>query len=89
MRKIIVLAFLLAGCAGTHFEWDRAKQVRVGTTQEELVALMGGRPYAVKTRGDVEVWIWSYADATGGTRFTSFEVKNGKVSAVPNMSQFD
>jgi hypothetical protein len=47
------------------------------------------RPDGRKSRGDVQVWIWSYADATGGSRFTSFELREGKVTAVPNMTMFD
>lgn len=74
---------LLAGCAGTAFEWDRAKQIHVGTTQAEMVALLG-KPYLVKTQGENQIWIWSYANGvTGQTGVVSYQITNGVVTAVP------
>lgn len=89
MRAVLVSALLLAGCAGTAFEWDNAKQVRIGTTEVELISLIG-KPYIVKSQPDgSQVWVWSYASGFTGTRFVSFSLKDGRVSAVPNMSQFN
>lgn len=80
----ILVAVVLTGCAGTHFEWDRAKQVKIGTPEAEVIELMG-KPYMIRTVGDKQRWVWSYASGFTGTRFVSFELKDGKVSGVPNM----
>lgn len=91
MRAIFVflLALALCACAGTQFEWSQARKVQVGTTEAELTALLG-KPYMIKTRGDTQVWIWSYADGfVGRTGMVSFEMKDGKVTAVPNMAPFN
>ena len=88
MKKLSVLlaALALAGCAGTSFDWSRAKQVQVGTTEAELVAIMGGKPYMVKTQGDNQLWVWSYADGwTGSVRAVSFPIKNGAVASLPTI----
>lgn len=85
MRALIaVLALtMLAGCAGTNFSYDNARQVRVGMTEAELTALMG-RPYSVSARGDEQMWIWSRANGfTGSSRAVSFKLKDGRVVEVP------
>lgn len=91
-RRTAVFAALLllslTGCAGTSFEWDNARQVKIGTTEAELTALLG-KPYLVKTQGDAQVWVWSYASGISGTRVVSFSLKDGKVTAVPNLSPFN
>lgn len=95
MKSIFVLALLslLAGCAsaGTSFEWDNARKVSVGMSEAELVALMG-KPNSVATTGDSQQWTWIHVTAgLGGTssRRVSFGLKNGRVSAVPNLAQFN
>lgn len=92
MRRNAVFAALLllnlASCAGTSFEWDNARQVKIGTSEAELTALLG-KPYLVKTQGDVQVWVWSYANGFSGSRAVSFSLKDGKVVAVPNLAQFN
>jgi hypothetical protein len=81
---VVALTLLLAGCAGTPFDWDRAKLVRVGTTQAELLAMLG-KPYMVKTQatGD-QVWIWSYT-GLDGTKLVSYGLKDGHVTVVPTI----
>lgn len=92
MRFIVLIfcaATALAGCAGTQFEWSRAKQVQVGTTEAEIVALLG-KPYMVKTQGDSQTWIWSYANGFSGQRgVVSFVIKDGRVTQVPNTAPFE
>jgi outer membrane protein assembly factor BamE (lipoprotein component of BamABCDE complex) len=94
---VITAALWLSGCsatnsigtAGTPFEWAAAKQIHVGTTEEEMIGLIG-RPRMVKSmaNGD-EVWIWVYANGfTGQSGNVSFSVRDRKVIAVPNMEQF-
>ena len=59
MRTLLVVAAL--ALAGTPFEWETAKGVHVGSTQAEMVALLG-KPYVVNTQTSGEqVWIWSPA----------------------------
>lgn len=87
MRALIAasLLALLAGCAGSNFSYDNARQVRVGMTEAELTALMG-RPYSVSARGDEQMWIWSRANAfTGSSRAVSFKLKDGRVIEVPSI----
>jgi outer membrane protein assembly factor BamE (lipoprotein component of BamABCDE complex) len=76
-----VLALFLTACAGTPFEWENAKAIRVGSTQAELVALLG-KPYMVKSQAGQEVWIWSYS-GLDGTKLVSYGLKDGLVTTVP------
>lgn len=87
MRAGIMVALLLTGCsAGTTFDWDQAKKVRVGATEGEVIALMG-KPYLIKTQGESEVWVWSHANGlTGKTGVVSFELRKGRVAGVPSMA---
>lgn len=92
---MVGLLIVLAACgqhriAGTAFEWDNAQRVTVGMTEAEVVALIG-KPNSVSTAGNVQVWGWVYSYATFGavnSRHVSFSFKDGKVSAVPNLTQF-
>jgi outer membrane protein assembly factor BamE (lipoprotein component of BamABCDE complex) len=83
MRNIAIAALcaVLAGCAGTPFDWSQAKQIRVGMTEAEIVALMG-KPYLVKTQGDNQLWVWSYSGLTQ-TGVLSVPMKDGLVTSVP------
>lgn len=75
--------YALCACAGTRFSYDRVRQVQVGMTEEDLTRLLG-RPYMVTSKGDTQIWIWSYANGlTGSSKSVSFSVKEGKVSEVP------
>jgi outer membrane protein assembly factor BamE (lipoprotein component of BamABCDE complex) len=47
-KRLTALVFLLlSGCAGTPFEWEKARQVKIGTTEADVVALMG-KPFAIR-----------------------------------------
>jgi hypothetical protein len=84
--KIVFCGLLLAvltGCAGTRFEWDNAKAVHVGTTQAELIELLG-KPYLVKSQNGAETWIWSYS-GLDGTKLVSYVLVNGVVTVVPTI----
>jgi hypothetical protein len=87
IATLLAAALLLAACAGTRFEWSQAKKVQIGTTEAELMELLG-KPYLIRTRNDVQVWVWSYADGLGGRGVVSFELKDGRVTVVPNMAPF-
>jgi outer membrane protein assembly factor BamE (lipoprotein component of BamABCDE complex) len=84
----VLLAFLLAACTVTSFNWDKAKQVKLGMTEAELRALMG-RPSSIKIRDDTQIWVWSYADSSARTRSVSFELKDGLVTAIPFIVPID
>lgn len=95
MQKLgmVVVCVTLAGCAssGTKFEWANASKVQVGMTEADLIAVMGGRPNAVTTRGNVQSWTWIYVSANPleiGSRRVSFGLTDGRVSAVPNLGVF-
>lgn len=91
---LIAVAIGLAACAaaGSSFDWQKAKMVTVGMTEAEVVELMG-KPTSVMTRGDTDTWGWVYASSSVLTgisrRNVSFQMKSGKVVAVPNLSQFE
>lgn len=90
MKKISVFlaALALAGCStsvGTKFDWANAKQVQVGTTEAELLEIMG-KPYMVASKGDTQTWAWTHVNgATRAMQTVSFQVKNGAVSAIPTI----
>lgn len=87
MRNFILYAFFAAflmGCAGTKFSYDNARQVEVGMTEAQLTNMMG-RPHTVVSRGDEQMWVWSYANAFGGAKSVSFKVKDGVVVEVPTI----
>jgi hypothetical protein len=90
MKRLVIvsLVLLMSACAGTRFEWSQAKQVQIGTTEAELMNLLG-KPYLIRTRGETQVWVWSYADGLGGRGVVSFELKDGRVTTVPNMAPFN
>jgi outer membrane protein assembly factor BamE (lipoprotein component of BamABCDE complex) len=80
---VFVLTSILAACVGqTPFEWDRAKQVRLGMTETELRMLMG-RPSKIQIKGETQMWVWSYTTPSNTTRSVSFELKDGIVTAIP------
>lgn len=78
----LLMAATVADCAGTRFSFDEARQIKVGMTEAEVTERLG-RPYSVATRGDTQVWVWSYSSTFGDTRAISFIFKDGKVQAVP------
>lgn len=78
----LLAAVMLAGCAGTPIDFDHARQVRVGMTEQELTALMGP-PYMVSARGKDQLWVWSHANAFGSAKSVSFVIRDGKVADIP------
>lgn len=88
MKNVLIVSLLaacLAGCAGTKFDFDQARQVKVGMTKQEVETLMG-RPYMVTTKGEQELWTWSYANGmTGTSRAVTFTFKDDKVVGVPKI----
>lgn len=78
-------ASALIGCAGTPFEWEKVRQLRVGMTQQEVTALMG-TPNNVTARADGTVWVWARVDMLAGqTRTASVVFRDGRVISVPDV----
>lgn len=65
LRLAFVLAALCAGCAGTDFEWDKARQVRPGMNEDEVRALLGP-PATVRKQPWGATWTWAYVDPGPG-----------------------
>lgn len=53
-------------------------------TEAQLTNMMG-RPHTVVSRGDEQMWVWSYANAFGGAKAVSFKIKDGVVVEVPTI----
>ena len=88
MRRILailILATLLAGCAGTPFKWQSVRSIQVGDTQSQVHEAMG-KPYLVKVAEDIETWVWSYSNTLSGvTRSVSLSFQDGVVVKVPTI----
>lgn len=81
----ITLLFLLTACAGTNFNWDNARKIKQGMTEQELVALMG-KPYMVKSANGELTYIWSHANMLDGkVRTVSTVLIDGKVKEAPQI----
>lgn len=78
----IVFVCVLAGCAGTPIDWNKARTVQPGMPASELVSIMG-KPYSVRSSATGELWVWVYVDAGFGTKTYSVEMADGKVSKAP------
>lgn len=82
---LVLAAAMSAGCAsmigaGTSIDWDKARQVKGGMTEQEVSGLMG-KPYSVTAKPDgTQVWVWSYASMlTGKTQSAALPFdKDGK-----------
>lgn len=82
---ILIVAFVvLTGCAGTPFQFDEARKVKVGMTESEVIGLMG-RPYMVSSSNGQQVWIWSHASVFSQAKSVSMIFRNGKVVSVPDI----
>lgn len=81
----VLAVALLAGCAGTDFDWASARRIKVGMTERELVELMGP-PYMVRSGPDGQTWVWSHASLVSGqTRSVAVSLKDGAVSQAPSI----
>lgn len=83
---LVLFALTLAGCVGTHFKWDTARQIKVGMTIDQVTELMG-KPDSIATgASDVELWAWNYGTAWGTGGYFRIGIKDGKVVDVPKIS---
>jgi outer membrane protein assembly factor BamE (lipoprotein component of BamABCDE complex) len=93
MKKImrfvsaVVLVLLMTACASGsgRINWDHARQVKPGMTQQEVAALMG-KPYMVMAKGSgVQTHAWISASAFEGSSTMSVTFKNGIATDVPEI----
>lgn len=86
MNRMALLlgALLVAGCAGTHFTFDRAREVRVGMSEAEVRSIMG-RPTVISSSGGQIKWIYSFGSALGNARAVSYVFQDGQVIDVPEI----
>lgn len=86
VTKILMacVALWLAGCAGTNFKWDDARQLKKGMTQQEVTALVG-KPYMVVSKGEgVQRWVWSSASMLSA-KSMAVTFKDGIATDVPDI----
>lgn len=89
MKKALMLlsaAAMIAACAGTPVDWSKARTVTVGMTEKQLTEVMGA-PYMVTSRGQNQIWVYSYAGAFTGMRAVSYVMREGKVAEVPTIPE--
>ncbi len=79
---LIATTLILSACAGTHFDWASARQIKTGMTEQDVTAIMGP-PYLVKSQNGGITWAWSYADAFTGSKAVSVVFVDGKVVEPP------
>lgn len=89
MLKFVAVCFIalvLGGCsAGTPFSYDKARLVKVGMPEEQVVEIMGN-PYSVTSRNGEQMWVWTHVNTlAGSSRVVSFKLKDGKVIEVPEI----
>jgi outer membrane protein assembly factor BamE (lipoprotein component of BamABCDE complex) len=75
---------LFSACVGTTFNWDTARQVRVGMTKAEVQQVMG-KPYLISTAGEDEVWTWAYGTGLGNGAAFKIILRDDKVTQVPKI----
>jgi outer membrane protein assembly factor BamE (lipoprotein component of BamABCDE complex) len=83
---MLAAGFVITACAGTHFKWDAARQIRPGMTEQQVTALLGP-PYMVTSSGGEQRWTWSYADTFSGARAVSITLRDGKVTGSPSIPE--
>jgi outer membrane protein assembly factor BamE (lipoprotein component of BamABCDE complex) len=86
MKKILVFLFAvgLSGCmSASQTDWARAKQIRIGSTEAEVVALIG-KPDILKTNGPDQTWVYrSNSYATSEIQVAAYGLRDGVVTIVP------
>ncbi|HEL3767624.1 outer membrane protein assembly factor BamE domain-containing protein [Stenotrophomonas maltophilia] len=92
MKRILIIClaiYLLAGCAsaGHNFSFNDARKIQTGMSEQEVIRLLGP-PSMVTTKGDTQVWVWSYATAGAlsvSSKSVSAVFQDGVVREVPNI----
>ena len=89
LLTLVLACALLIGCAtaGTKFDFQNARQLRVGMTEQEVTQLMG-KPMSVTARGQSQIWVWSFAKAGAfsiDSKSLSVIFTDGLVSEAPTI----
>ena len=80
-----LISLALVGCAGTNFEWNKVRDLRVGMSEAEVITLLGS-PTAVRSSAEGVTWAWANVNLfTAETRTVSVVFREGKVASVPQI----
>ncbi len=82
---LVACLFLGAGCVGTPYRWDSAREIEVGMTKDEVREIMG-KPYVISMAGDNEFWTWAYGTGLGSGGSFRIVLVDGVVTEVPTIS---
>lgn len=83
MIAAIILAISVTACAGSgKINWNNARQVKLGMSEQQVTALLG-RPYSVTAKPDgTQIWVWVNANGmTGSTSSIAIPMKGGVTTA--------
>ena len=82
---VLLCAALCAACAGTDFQWDKARQLRPGMSEDQVTALMGA-PSSVREQPWGATWTWAYVQPRDGSaRAVSVGIGDGRVVYGPGV----
>lgn len=82
-----VAASVCASCAGSDFQWDKARQIQVGMSEEQVTTLMGP-PTEARTQTYGLAWSWAYHNPReGSARAVSVVFRDGRVVNGPGVPE--
>nr|DAS44423.1 MAG TPA: SmpA / OmlA family [Bacteriophage sp.] len=88
MKNLILAAVVaagLAGCAGTNFNWNNARQIKEGMSEQQVLTLLG-KPNMTTSTPNGLIYVWSFANGfTGTARSVSVIMKDGVVVSAPSI----
>lgn len=88
MKNLILAAVVavgLAGCAGTNFNWNNARQIKEGMSEQQVLSLLG-KPNMTTSTPNGLIYVWSFANGfTGSARSVSVIMKDGVVVSAPSI----
>lgn len=62
----VVVAAGLVGCAGTNFNWNNARQIKEGMSEQQVLSLLG-KPNMTTSTPNGLIYVWSFANGFTGT----------------------
>lgn len=82
---VVVVAAGLVGCAGTNFNWNNARQIKEGMSEQQVLSLLG-KPNMTTSTPNGLIYVWSFANGfTGTARSVSVIMKDGVVVSAPSI----
>jgi SmpA / OmlA family len=83
----LIAAMVCAGCVGSDFQWDQARQIRLGMSEEQVSEVMGP-PTDVRTQTYGVAWTWAYNNPReGSARVVSVVFRDGRVVNGPGIPE--